>query len=299
MLGMIPGNGHPYSWSAIINGYDPSEMARCPYPVIPSYLANHANEPMPLAEVTHIWTDQPAEAKQVAAAANIPNVVAAPEDVIGEVDGVIIATDNGDDHIWRVRPFVEAGLPVFVDKPLATNLEDLQHFERWVKGGARIQSSSGMRYAPELQDLEGDWRWITACTPKTWERYGIHLLEPVAKILGPGFERIRLVSDAGSSVAHITHQCGSIITLAAMDEVAGGMFTFHAHGKSDYRSVALTDTYAAFRHQLEAVAGWMRGGPEPVAFAQTRELMAVLIAGIASRQSGGMEMDVTTFLTDL
>ena len=38
MLGMIPGNGHPYSWSAIVNGFDPEAMAACPYPVIPRYL---------------------------------------------------------------------------------------------------------------------------------------------------------------------------------------------------------------------------------------------------------------------
>ena len=39
MLGMIEGNGHPYSWSAIVNGYNPEEMAKCPFPVIPQYLA--------------------------------------------------------------------------------------------------------------------------------------------------------------------------------------------------------------------------------------------------------------------
>ena len=26
MIGMNDGNGHPYSWSAIFNGYDPIEM---------------------------------------------------------------------------------------------------------------------------------------------------------------------------------------------------------------------------------------------------------------------------------
>ena len=32
MLGMVEGNGHPFSWSAIINGdYDADEMARCGY----------------------------------------------------------------------------------------------------------------------------------------------------------------------------------------------------------------------------------------------------------------------------
>ena len=30
MLGMVDGNGHPYSWSAIFNGYDPEDMASAP-----------------------------------------------------------------------------------------------------------------------------------------------------------------------------------------------------------------------------------------------------------------------------
>ena len=44
MLGMVPGNGHPYSWSAIFNGYDPQEMANCPYPAIPQYLGKEPKE---------------------------------------------------------------------------------------------------------------------------------------------------------------------------------------------------------------------------------------------------------------
>ena len=38
MLGMVEGDGHPYSWSAIINGYNKEYMKDCPYPVIPKYL---------------------------------------------------------------------------------------------------------------------------------------------------------------------------------------------------------------------------------------------------------------------
>ena len=38
MLGMIPGNGHPYSWSALLNGYDKARMAQCPYPVIAHHI---------------------------------------------------------------------------------------------------------------------------------------------------------------------------------------------------------------------------------------------------------------------
>ena len=61
MLGMIEGNGHPYSWSAIVNGYDPIEMAKCPYAGIPKYLGGQPLESVriPGARVTHIWTDDP------------------------------------------------------------------------------------------------------------------------------------------------------------------------------------------------------------------------------------------------
>ena len=38
IIGLSSDNGHPYSWSAIFNGYDPEEMARCPFPGIPEYL---------------------------------------------------------------------------------------------------------------------------------------------------------------------------------------------------------------------------------------------------------------------
>src|SRR5687767_11131860 len=101
MLGMIEGNGHPYSWSAIVNGYHPKTMAACPYPAIATYLGQQPLDSVkiPGARVTHIWTDDPADAPKVAAASKIENVVAHPEEVIGQVDAVIIATDDGNGHV--------------------------------------------------------------------------------------------------------------------------------------------------------------------------------------------------------
>src|SRR5512136_1188104 len=148
MLGMIEGNGHPYSWSAIVNGYNPAEMAKCPFPVIPQYLAEVPLNTVRIlgARVTHVWTDDPADAPKVAAASRIEHVVTRPEDVIGQVDAVILATDDGHAHVRRARPFIEAGLPVFVDKPLAINVADLNQFIRWYQGGKVFLSSSNMRY---------------------------------------------------------------------------------------------------------------------------------------------------------
>ncbi len=194
MLGMVDGNGHPYSWSAMFNGYDRDAMADCPYATIPEYLGKQppATLRIPDTQVTHIWTDDPADARHVATCSLIPNVVADATDVIGQVDAVIVATDKGHEHVDRCRPFVEAGLPVFVDKPLVDNAEDLAIFRDWVRDGRPIMSSSAMRYSKEFMPYRistanlGELRFVSITTPKTWERYGIHALEAMYPVLGPG-----------------------------------------------------------------------------------------------------------------
>ena len=152
MLGMVDGNGHPYSWSVIFNGYHPEEMAKCPFAGIPVYLNKEPKDTLriPGVRVTHIWTDDPADARHVAKASRIPNVVDRPEDVIGQMDAVIVATDKGHEHVARCKPFVDAGLPIFVDKPMVDNEADLRTFSRWVADGAAILSSSCMRYGKEF-----------------------------------------------------------------------------------------------------------------------------------------------------
>ncbi len=58
IIGLSPGNGHPYSWTAIFNGYNKEKPAQCPFPVIPEYLGQQDPKTMGIEEayVTHIWT---------------------------------------------------------------------------------------------------------------------------------------------------------------------------------------------------------------------------------------------------
>ncbi|MEO6740630.1 MAG: Gfo/Idh/MocA family oxidoreductase [Chthoniobacteraceae bacterium] len=295
MLGMIEGNGHPYSWSAIVNGYDPAEMAKCPYAAIPKYLGAQPleNVRIPGACVTHIWTDDPADAPKVARASKIEHVAARPEDVIGHVDAAIIATDDGDDHVRRARPFIEAGLPVFVDKPMATNVADLDQFLAWHLDGRTILSTSGMRYAPEMREVAaqreqlGDLRWITSFTCKSWERYGIHALEAVYPIIGPGFLHVQTEHQPGSDIVHLRHRSGMRVTIAAIHDAFGSFGNVHIYGTKGQLPLRLTDTYTAFRGQLVAFIEMLRTGRRPFPFSQTVELMAVIIAGIRSRAEGG------------
>lgn len=306
MLGMVEGNGHPYSWSAIFNGFDPAEMAKCPYAGIPAYLNKEPRETLqiPDARVTHIWTDDPADAPKVARASLVPNIVKRAEDVIGQVDAVIVATDKGNEHVWRCRPFVEAGLPVFVDKPLADNEADLRTFTKWVADGAAILSSSCMRYCKEFapyristHDL-GQLRFVSTVVHKTWEHYGIHALEGIYPILGPGFVSVRNTGSPERNIVHLKHARGADAIVVATKDLLGAWGAIQLCGTAGWATARISDSFHAFKSQLQAFIDYLRTGVRPFPFAETVELMKIVIAGMRSREEKGREVLLEEILTN-
>ncbi|MBQ8584249.1 MAG: Gfo/Idh/MocA family oxidoreductase [Clostridia bacterium] len=305
MLGMVDGNGHPYSWSAMFNGYNKEEMEKCPFPVIPRYLEKEPAESFGVrgAKITHVWCDDPEDAKKVAAAALIPNVVEKPEDVIGEVDAVIVATDKGWEHVWRCKPFIDAGLPIFIDKPLADNVDDLNQFIKWYKAGHRIMSSSSLRYTKEYipymistHEL-GELRYINMTMPKSWERYGIHALEPVFCITGPGYVSVRNTGSENNNILHLKHKDGIDVNLAVIYDCAGSPLKIM--GTKGSVSVPSADSYYSFHKQLDVFVEYLETDVRPYPFEETIELMMIIIAGIRSREEGGREVTLDEIRREL
>lgn len=301
MLGCTSGNGHPYSWSALFNGYDRDLMSReCPYSGIPAYLNKEPDDTLtiPGAKVTHICCtgDGGFTAEHVAKCTRIPNVVEKPVDVIGAVDAVIIATDDGAEHVERARPFVEAGVPVFVDKPMVDNAPDLQVFMDWVAAGKAIMSSSCMRYAKEYLPYRlsthelGVLRFVSITTPKSWERYGIHALEGIYPILGPGFLSVRNTGSPDRNVVHLKHRAGVDVIVVATTDLFGSFGCLQLCGTAGSRQLCFGDSYFAFKAQLASFIDYVRTGVRPFPFEETVELMKLVIAGIQSREGGGREI---------
>jgi hypothetical protein len=191
VIGLSPGNGHPYSWSAIFNGYDAAAMESCPFPAIPEYLSkqNFPDDAISGASVTHIWCDDPGVAQSVASAALIPTVVDKVEDMADAVDAILLARDDAENHLKLAAPFIEKGMPIYIDKPLgytvgaAEELLDMQLYE------GQIFSCSALRFDPDMLVREdqlaalGEIERIEAFAPKSWERYAIHVLDPLCATL--------------------------------------------------------------------------------------------------------------------
>lgn len=294
ILGCTPGNGHPYSWSAMFNGYDQKRMTEeCPYAGIPVYLNKEPKETLQIPDVTvtHICCTGEGEftAEHVAACSRIAHVVTDPLDVIGKVDAVIIATDIGSEHVERARPFIEAGIPVFIDKPLTDNEEDLKQFIQWDKEGKPFMSSSSMRYAKEFLPYRlstnelGELRYASITTPKAWETYGIHALEAVYPIVGPGFESVINTGSVDRNIVHLRHEKDIDVVVCASKDMYGGFGQLTLCGTKGSVQCSFSDTFYAFKTQLEEFVTYLRTGKRPFDFAETVELMKLVIGGIKSR----------------
>lgn len=307
ILGMTEGNGHPYSWSAMFNGYDPEEMETCGFPVIPRYLEKQPKETfgIPGAKITCICCTgyaQREEAEHMARAALIPTVYDDPTEMIGNVDAVIVATDDGNEHVERCRPFIEAGIPMFIDKPLVNKEEDLRTFVKWHKEGAKFITSSSLRYCKEFEPYYncryelGELMYICSTMAKKYETYGIHALESMYPLLGEGFVSVRNTGTYERTVVHIKHKSGCNVNIIQGIGMSGaGMLLL---GSAGTRHLVGGDSYYCFKKQLDLFVHWLRTGEEPFPFAQSVELMKLVIGGLRSREEGGREVFLDEIVVD-
>jgi len=187
IIGLSEGNGHPYSWSAIFNGYNKKYMKDCPFPVIPEYLSKQKfpQDCIANANVTHIWTQDKKISMHVAKSSNIENIVDNLKDMLGKVDAILLARDDAKNHYKMAKPFIDSGIPIYIDKPLAATIKEANKIYALEKYNGQIFTCSTAAYAPELSKVPniGQIKLIEAQISKDWDKYGIHIIEPVLKLI--------------------------------------------------------------------------------------------------------------------
>ena len=302
ILGMTEGNAHPFSWSAMYNDFNLDEMHKwCDelYPTIPNYLSKQPKDTIgvPGAHITHVcftgYEDRKM-AENCARASNIPNVCDKPEDMIGQVDAVICATDVGDEHVDRCRPFIEAGLPMFIDKPLVNKEEDLKTFVKWRDEGAHFITSSSMRYCKSIEPYYknhhelGKLRYMCSPMAKKWETYGIHAVEYMFPMLGQGFEWVMNTGTYESTMVHMYHKSGCYVDIPMGIGMCG--YGLMVLGEKGSTCISDGDSYYAFKKQMDNFVHYLRTGEEPVPFEDSVEMMKIIIAGLRSRNEGGRKV---------
>ena len=284
ILGLSEGNGHPFSFSAIANGFDDAAMADAGWPGIHAYLRRRdASEFGGLGlQVTHAWTQDADVTRRLRRACRIPHAVERPEALLGKVDAIIIARDDHAQHAALAMPFLEAGVPTFVDKPLTLVPAELDAFRPHLESGL-LMSCSGMRYARELDVPRselgeyGQLRLIRGAILNDFERYGIHLVDAVLNLTPARPVAVTPLASHHQSLA-IALDDGSLFQLDALGDV-GPCFHLDLFGSARISSHEVRDNFSMFRRLLYHFARSVRDARPAVPPADTIAAMTLLIAG--------------------
>ena len=104
--------------------------------------------------VTAIWGSDTPRTAELARNYDVDQMMAVPEKLLGQVDAVIVGDRHGDDHLPHALPFLQAGLPVFVDKPLSRTVADAEAtLAAAEKSGALLTSASALRWQQTTDEL--------------------------------------------------------------------------------------------------------------------------------------------------
>lgn len=233
-------------------------------------------------------------ARTFAAERGIEQVYESPGAMAAEarLDLAIVHSCNWDLHVSRARPFVERGVGVLIDKPIAGNARDLAMFEAWERAGAKIAGGSSLRYCQEVKAWRSTHRVeeisyaVAGCGVDEFN-YGIHAYALLCGLMGPGIDGVRWMGERGQQHLELVWNDGrrGVVGVGA----AGGWLPFYATIATDHDVQSFqADSSLLYRSLLEDCLPYFEGAaPAPVPFAELIEAELAAVAAKRSRALGG------------
>jgi hypothetical protein len=282
IVGLSEGNGHPYSWSAIFNGFDKTK--ECPFEVIPEYLGQQKfpNDFLSdLGKVTHVYTQDKKISESVAKFAFIDNIVDRPEDMINEIDVVLLARDDAENHYEMAKTFIENGIPIFIDKPLANSLEEAKKIYD-INENSLIYTCSSIRFAKEFSEtISEGFNFVNATIMKSWEKYGIHIIEPVVSMF-PNRGDLLSVEKIDSSIG-VKIRVVKWRNLQAIFTTTGeiqSQLQIDIMNVNSLKKLLFKDTFYAFRESLRNFIKVTENKKSNISKSETLEIIEIIEKGM-------------------
>jgi hypothetical protein len=220
------------------------------------------------------------------------------EELCEKVDAVLLESVDGRPHLNQVRPVFKAKKRVFVDKPFTASYADAREIVRLSReSGVPFFSSSSLRFVADVQTLKnsdkhGGLAGAFTFGPENLEPhhpdlfwYGIHAVEMLYTLLGPGCEQVtRVKTDSGDTVVG-RWKDGRIGTMRGLIQ-----------GRQDYGAVAFgmkavlatpVPMRSDYRGLLVEIVKFFQTGVPPINPDETLEIMAFMEAAELSKMRGG------------
>lgn len=199
---------------------------------------------------------------------------------------------DGRPHLWQAIPVIQAGKPLYLDKPMAGSLGDVIAIFKLAKThNVPLFSSSSLRYGKNTQAVRGGalGKILSAETtspfsvePKHPDMfwYAVHGVESLFTVMGTGCESVKRGTNAAGELVVTGTWSGGRTGVYREAKGYGGL----AKGEQGEMAVGAYDGYAPL---VVEVVKFFQTGVVPVSAEETIELFAFMETADESKRRGG------------
>lgn len=222
------------------------------------------------------------------------------------VDGILIESIDGRPHLEQAKQVIDAGLPLFIDKPVAGRFEDVVEIARYAKahgvpwfGGSSLRWWKGVRDATD-PEVVGDVLGCDAYSPCSLEEhhpdlfwYGVHGVSILYAAMGVGCQQVSRASTEDTDVVVGVWPDGRI-----------GTFRGIRNGKSGYGATVFGSKKIvafeghSYKGLIEAIVQFFQSGVPPMNAEEIIEIYAFMHAADLSKQQGGAPVPLPDYSLD-
>jgi len=216
-------------------------------------------------------------------------------EMLKDVDVVFLEEVDGRPHLEWARPVIEAGKPLFIDKPLAGSLADCIEIFRLAKEKhVPCFSSSSLRFGSEVLALRagnpevGEIKSCTAWGPMSIEPhhpdlfwYGIHGCEILFTIMGTGCKTV-------------TREAQEKVVGVWADGRTGTFEARKGYGAEvvGTKGKVTAGKYEGYKPMVVEICKFFKTGKPPVSMEETLEIYTFMEAADESKRQGGKPVNM-------
>lgn len=229
-------------------------------------------------------------------------VVNSINELLKMVDVVLLETNDGRLHLQQATEVIEAGKPLFIDKPITTNLKDAANiFKLASSKKVPVFSSSSLRFMENVKKVNtgahGKVLGADVYSPATIEKshpdlfwYGIHGVETLFSVMGKDCQSVtRYYAD------------GAEVVVGNWSDDRIGTFRGLRDGKTDFGGTAYCENqivqlgpYLGYEPLMEEIIKFFNTGTAPVSADETLAIVAFMQAAQESKNKKGKTISIAS-----
>lgn len=248
------------------------------------------------ARIVKVWDETRKDAETLAAMCRIDQVCDDPADCGKDVDGILIADDCTCKHYRFADPLWEAGLPMFIDKPLAGTIEEAEGVvAKAEKHGVPIFSASGLQYSREIEEAKpqieelGRILVALAASPNELVFYGIHGLAMLRQLFGPGIESVQNIGEGDVDIVKYRWRDGHVGMQFGLESGRPG-WGITLFGEKGKLQINISDADCFYWNVMSHFIEMVKTGKQPLSNAEMLEIIRALCLAKKSKALGTGEI---------